>query len=90
MGRGLRRVRRMRRRRVRRMIRRRVIVAGMVIAATKNDEVTKFSEADAKKVEAVAGKPIEEMTSEELEEAVEKTGVTEHEVTDQDVKALQE
>ena len=88
MGRGLRTMRRMRRRRVRRMVRRRVIVAGMVVAATKNDEVTKLSEADAKKVEEAAGKPIEEMTSEELGAAIEKTGVTEQEVTDEDVKAL--
>jgi len=71
------------------MIRRRAIVAGMVVASTKNGDVTKLSEADAKKVEQAAGKPIEEMTTEELDGYIEKTGVQEKEVTDDDVKALQ-
>jgi hypothetical protein len=69
--------------------RRRVIVAGMIIIATIDGGVTKLSVQDAKKVEAVAGKPIEEMTTQELDHYVETTGVQEQEVTDEDIRALQ-
>ena len=82
-------MRRISRRTTRRMLRRRAMVGGMVVASTTKGEVTKMSPEDAKKVETSAGKPIEEMTTDELQQHVEKTGVQEKEVKDEDIRALE-
>ena len=45
----------------------------------------KMAEPDVAKVEAAGGKPVEQMTDEEIDAAAEKAGVTTTELTDAEV-----
>jgi hypothetical protein len=49
----------------------------------------KLTQSDAEKIEAQAGKPIEEMNEEELQGHMDTLGIEEQEVTDTDVAALE-
>ena len=92
MRRG-RRVRRMTSRRVRRhrrRRRRRRIVGAVLIGGLIAYGAYKLSKRDAQRVEEYSGKPAEEMTDEELEQAMDQLGIEKQELTDDDHAYLDE
>ncbi|MDD1770234.1 MAG: hypothetical protein LUO79_04025 [Methanomassiliicoccales archaeon] len=60
-----------------------------VVVANKEGTAAKMSPEDAKKIEAVGGKPVEQMNNAELDTASAKAGVTLQEADDEDIKALE-
>lgn len=77
-------VRMMRRRRRRR--RRRVILAGGLIALG----TYKLSKKDADRIEEQTGKPAEELTDEQLEQAMDQLGIPKEEMTDDEMDYVDE
>ena len=75
MRRHTRRVRRRRRRR-----RRRILLAGGLLAFG----AYKLSKRDAQRVEEYTGKPAEELTDEQLEQAMDQLGIDKQTLTDED------
>jgi hypothetical protein len=79
-----------RRREVRRIMRRRrrrVMVAGaMVVGATSS--MVKMSQADADKIQRTTGKAPEDMDEQELQQAMQQTGVQAQPVTEEDQQAM--
>jgi hypothetical protein len=71
-------VRRMARRRHRRRRRRRVILAGGLIAVGSY----KLGKSDVDKIEAQTGKPAEELSDDELEQAIDACDISPQEMTD--------
>ena len=80
-----RRVRRHRRRRRRRRIVGAVLIGGLIAYGAY-----KLSKRDAQRVEEYSGKPAEEMTDEELEQAMDQLGIEKQELTDDDQAYLDE
>jgi hypothetical protein len=79
-----------RRREVRRMMRRRrrrVMVAGAVVVGATSSMV-KMSQADADKIQQTTGKAPEDMDEQELQQAMQQTGVQAQPVTDADQQAM--
>lgn len=79
--------RRMMRRTARRVFRRRLIVAGATLFVV-GGVAHKLSQKDTEKVEQQAGKPVDQMSEQELQGAMSKAGVQEQEVTPQDESAM--
>lgn len=82
LGRRRRMVRRMMRRR-----RRRLIIGGMVLVGVSGSMV-KMSKADAQKIEQTTGKSPEAMSEQELNQAMQQTGVQAQPVTPEDEQAM--
>ena len=76
-----------RRRRMLRRRRRRVIVAGAVVVGATSSMV-KMSQADADKIQQTTGKAPEDMTEEELQQAMQQSGVQAQPITPEDQKAM--
>ncbi len=76
-----------RRRRMMRRRRRRVIVGGMLVVGATTSMV-KMSQADADKIQQTTGKAPEDMDEEELQQAMQQTGVQAQPVTPEDQQAM--
>ncbi len=76
-----------RRRRMMRRRRRRVLVAGAVIVGGTSSMV-KMSQQDADKIKQTTGKAPEDMEEQELQQAMQQTGVQAQPVTAEDQKAM--
>ena len=74
-------------RRVRRRRRRRLVVGGMVLVGVSGAMI-KMSKADAQKIEQTTGKPPENMSEEELNQAMQQAGVQPQPVTQEDEQAM--
>ncbi len=91
---GARRVaRRVVRRAARRVFRRRVVVGPAVVFAAAaggaaGASTVKMSSADAQKVESNTGKPVEELTEDELKAAMKKLGIQKIELTPEEQKQV--
>lgn len=81
-------VRRTARRTSRRVLRRRVLVGGAVLFMV-GGVAHKLSQQDVQKVEQQAGKPVEQMSEQELQGALARAGVQEQPVSAQDERAVQ-
>jgi hypothetical protein len=93
-GGGARRMaRRIVRRTVRRVYRRRVMVGPAVVYAAAaggaaSVSPVKMSSADAQKIESIAGKPVEELTEEDLKAAMKRLGIQKIELTAEEQKQV--
>ena len=67
--------------------RRRVVVAGAVVVGATSSMV-KMSQADADKIQQTTGKAPEDMDEEELQQAMQQTGVQAQPVTAEDQRAM--
>jgi hypothetical protein len=67
--------------------RRRVMVAGMVVVGATSS-IVKMSQADADKIQQTTGKAPEDMDEEELQQAMQQTGVQAQPVTEEDQQAM--
>ena len=67
--------------------RRRVMVAGMVVVGATSSMV-KMSQADADKIQQTTGKAPEDMDEQELQQAMQQTGVQAQPVTTEDQQAM--
>ena len=76
-----------RRRRMMRRRRRRVIVAGAVVVGAASSMV-KMSQQDADKIQQTTGKAPEDMDEQELQQAMQQTGVQVQPVTAEDQQAM--
>ena len=76
-----------RRRRMLRRRRRRVMVAGAVIVGASTSMV-KMSQQDADKIQQTTGKAPEDMDEQELQQAMQQTGVQAQPVTAEDQQAM--
>ncbi len=76
-----------RRRRMLRRRRRRVLVAGMVVVGATSSMV-KMSKQDADKIQQTTGKAPEDMDEQELQQAMQQTGVQAQPVTAEDQQAM--
>ena len=76
-----------RRRRMRRRRRRRIIVAGAVVVGSANAMV-KLTQKDADKIQQTTGKAPEDMSEEELQQAMQQAGVQAQPVTAEDQQAM--
>ncbi|MBN2152251.1 MAG: zinc ribbon domain-containing protein [Candidatus Lokiarchaeota archaeon] len=91
---GVRRVaRRVARRTARRVFRRRVVVGPAVIyvaagGSTPAAAPVKMSSADAQKVESSTGKPVEELTEEDLKAAMNRLGIQRIELTPEEQRQV--
>jgi hypothetical protein len=91
---GVRRVaRRMARRTARRVFRRRVVIGPAIVFAAAaggaaSASAVKMSSADAQKVESNTGKPVEELTEEDLKAAMKRLGIQKIELTPDEQKAV--
>jgi len=74
-------------RRVRRRRRRRILVGGMLLVGVSGSMV-KMSQADAQKIQQTTGKAPENMSEEELKQAMQQTGVQGQPVTPADEQAM--
>jgi len=81
-------VRRMTRRRRRRRRRRVLLVGGMVALGTYS--VYKLSKRDTERVEEYTGKPAEELTDEQLEQAMDQLGIEKQEVSDTEYEEIEQ
>ena len=75
------------RREGRRMRRRHVPVAGAVVVGS-TESMVKLSEADAQKIQQTTGKAPADMSEEELQQAMQQTGVKSQPITAEDQKAM--
>ena len=77
-------------RRVRRRRRRRILVGGglVLLAAGGTAAAIKMSQSDAQLVEEHTGQPAEDLTEEELLDAMERLGIQKLELTDEDQGAM--
>ncbi len=82
-----RRVAMMQRRRRRRRRRRVLLVGGMV--ALGSYSVYKLSKKDTERVEEYTGKPAEELTDEQLEQAMDQLGIPKEEVSDAEYEQIE-
>ncbi len=76
-----------RRRRMIRRRRRRLMVAGAVVVGAANAMV-KLTQKDADKIQQTTGKAPEDMTEEELQQAMQQAGVQSQPITPEDQKAM--
>ncbi len=76
-----------RRRRMLRRRRRRVLVAGAVVVGATSSMV-KMSQQDADKIQQTTGKAPEDMDEQELQQAMQQTGVQAQPVTAEDQQAM--
>lgn len=67
--------------------RRRVMVAGAVIVGT-TESMVKLSQQDADKIQQTTGKSPEDMDEQELQQAMQQTGVQAQPVTAEDQQAM--
>jgi hypothetical protein len=67
--------------------RRRVIVAGMVVVGASSSMV-KMSQADADKIQQTTGKAPEDMDEQELQQAMQQTGVQAQPIMPEDQQAM--
>ena len=67
--------------------RRRVMVAGMVVVGATSSMV-KMSQADADKIQQTTGKAPEDMDEQELQQAMQQSGVQAQPVTAEDQQAM--
>ena len=74
-------------RRMRRRRRRRIMVAGAVVVGTANAMV-KLTHKDAEKIQQTTGKAPEDMSEEELQQAMQQAGVQAQPVTAEDQQAM--
>ena len=74
-------------RRMRRRRRRRIMVAGAVVVGAANAMV-KLTQKDADKIQQTTGKAPEDMTEEELQQAMQQAGVQAQPVTAEDQQAM--
>jgi hypothetical protein len=68
-------------------MRRRVMLAGAMVAAGSSK---KMSEEDGKKVEAKTGKPLEELSDEEVDAATSELGIATQELTPEEKAQVQQ
>lgn len=85
--RTMRRTRRRTRRRVRRRRRRRILIGGAVILGT-GALVYKLTKNDTEKIEEHTGQPAEELTDEELQQAMKDLNIQSQDLTDEDRAAM--
>jgi len=78
----------MMRRTARRVFRRRLIVGGAALFVVAG-AAHKLSQNDVQKVEQQAGKPVEQMSEQELQAAMKKAGVQEQQITPEDEHAME-
>ena len=78
----------MMRRTARRVFRRRLIVAGATLFLV-GGVAHKLSEKDTKKVEQEGGKPVDQMSEQELQAAMKKAGVQEQQMSPEDERAME-
>jgi non-canonical (house-cleaning) NTP pyrophosphatase len=67
--------------------RRRVMVAGAVVVGTA-ESMVKLSQQDAQKIQATTGKAPEDMDEQELQQAMQQSGVQAQPVTAEDQQAM--
>jgi hypothetical protein len=67
--------------------RRRVMVAGMIVVGATNSMV-KMSQADADKIQQTTGKAPEDMDEQELQQAMQQTGVQAQPIMPEDQQAM--
>lgn len=73
---------------MRRRRRRRMIVGGAVIVGASHS-MKKMSQADAQKIEQATGVPPEDMSEEELDQAMQQQGIQSQPVTAEDQQAME-
>ena len=89
IGRGPARRTMMRRhRRMRRRMRRRVIIGGMVLVGA-GTAAYKMSHKDVEQIEQHTGKPAEDLSEEEMTQAMDELGIESQEISDSDMAALE-
>ncbi len=76
-----------RRRRMLRRRRRRIIVAGAVVVGSAN-AIVKLTQKDADKIQQTTGKAPEDMSEEELQQAMQQTGVQAQPINPEDQQAM--
>ena len=76
-----------RRRRMLRRRRRRVLVAGAVVVGSAN-AIVKLTQKDADKIQQTTGKAPEDMSEEELQQAMQQAGVQAQPITPADQQAM--
>ena len=74
-------------RRMRRRRRRRIMVAGAVVVGAANAMI-KLTQKDADKIQQTTGTAPEDMTEEELQQAMQQAGVQSQPITAEDQKAM--
>ncbi len=74
-------------RRMRRRRRRRLLIGGAVIVGASHS-MRKMSQADAQKIEQATGVPPEDMSEEELDQAMQQQGIQAQPVTEADQQAM--
>ena len=74
-------------RRMRRRRRRRIMVAGAVVVGAANAMI-KLTQKDADKIQQTTGKAPADMSEEELQQAMQQTGVQSQPITAEDQKAM--
>ena len=77
-----------RHRRMRRRMRRRMVIGGAVILAV-GTSATKMTQSEVQQVEQHTGKPVEDLSEEQLEAAMSDLGIEGQEPTDQEVAMLE-
>jgi hypothetical protein len=77
-----------RHRRMRRRMRRRLIIGGAVLVAV-GTSATKMSQSEVQQVEQHTGKPVEDLSEEQLDAAMNDLGIEGQEPTDQEVAMLE-
>ena len=77
-----------RHRRMRRRMRRRLIIGGAVLVAA-GASVVKMSQQDVQQVEQYTGMPVENLSEEQLDDAMNTLGIVGQEPTDQEISLLE-
>ena len=77
-----------RHRRMRRRMRRRLVIGGAVLVAVGASAV-KMSQSEVQQVEQHTGKPVEDLSEEQLDAAMSDLGIEGQEPTDQEVAMLE-
>lgn len=77
-----------RHRRMRRRMRRRILIGGLVVVGV-GTAAYKLTQKDTEQIEQHTGKPVEDLSEEEMNQAMDDLGIEGQEVTDSDMAQLE-